>query len=237
MHTVILPTVCVKEEWTSLYCFISLKSFATRSDSDLSYLQNHRQLLFVSAYLPPTSILPLSDLDSIFNQHDSIILVGDVNSKHAAWHNTSGNRNGRILPSYCVNKDITLNYPDQPTHFPHNSTPSVLDITLSKRCPTSKPQAVPTLSSDHNPIVFKILLRPLITKPRILYDYKHANWSLFRTSLDLSIPSHPPSLTINDLEHAVTTFETSVRQAAASSIPTQTVKKTISLSHPRYVPY
>jgi hypothetical protein len=60
---------------------------------------------------------------------------------------------------------------------------------------------------------------------RILYDYKHANWSLFHTSLDLSIPSLPPFLTSSDLEHAITTFETSVRHAAASSIPTQTVKK------------
>ena len=46
------------------------------------YLQNHRRLLFVSAYLPPTSILPLNDLDSIFNQHDLVILVGDLNSKY-----------------------------------------------------------------------------------------------------------------------------------------------------------
>ena len=45
------------------------------------YLQNHGRLLFVSTYLPPTSILPLSDLDSIFNQHDSVILVGDLNCK------------------------------------------------------------------------------------------------------------------------------------------------------------
>jgi len=183
------------------------------------YLQNHRRLLFVLVYLLPTSILPLTD---------SVILVGDRNSKHAAWHNKSGNRNGRILLSYCVNKDITLSYPDQPTHFPHNSTPSVLDITLSKRCPTPKPQAVPTLSSDHNPIVFKILFHPLITKPVTLYDYKHANWSLFRTSLELSIPSFP-------YNQWLTTFETSVRQAAASSTPLKLSKKTTSLSHPRCV--
>ena len=87
------------------------------------YLQNHRRVLFVSAHLQPTSIHLLSDLDSIFTQHDSVIPVGDLSSKHAAWHNTSGNRNGRILLSYCINKDITLNNPDQPTHFPHNSTP------------------------------------------------------------------------------------------------------------------
>ena len=48
------------------------------------YLHNHRRLLFVSAYLPPTSVLTHADLDSIFTQHDSVILVGDLNSKHVA---------------------------------------------------------------------------------------------------------------------------------------------------------
>ena len=61
------------------------------------YLQNHRRLLFVSAYLPPTSILPLTDLDSIFSQHNSVILVGDLNGKHVAWHNIPGNRNTSII--------------------------------------------------------------------------------------------------------------------------------------------
>jgi len=197
------------------------------------YLQNHRRLLFVSAYFPPTSILTHADLDSIFTQHDSVILVVDLNSKHVAWHITSANRNGRILQSYCINKDITLNHPDQPVYFPHNSTSSVLDIILSKRCPTSKPQAVSTLSSDHNPIVFKILLHPFLTKPRTLYEYKHAKCPLFRTTLYLSIPSHPSFLSTTDLEHAVTTFETSVRQA--SSIPTHTVKISHLTLHPRYV--
>jgi hypothetical protein len=113
----------------------------------------------------------------------------------------------------------------RPTYsLPTQLDPHVLDITLSKRCPTSKPQAASTLSSDHNLIAFKILLHPLLTKPRTLYDYKHANWPLFRTTLDLSIPSHPSFLSITDLEHAYTTFETSVRQAAASSMPTHTVK-------------
>jgi hypothetical protein len=72
------------------------------------YLQNHKRLLFISAYLPPRAILTHTDLDFIFIQHDSVILVGDLNSKHVAWHNTSENRNGRILLSYCINKDITL---------------------------------------------------------------------------------------------------------------------------------
>jgi hypothetical protein len=42
----------------------------------------------------------------------------------------------------------------------------------------SKPQAIPALSSDHNPIVFKIHFHPTISKPRTTYDYQQANWSL-----------------------------------------------------------
>jgi exonuclease III len=60
------------------------------------YLQNHRHLLFVSAYLPPTATLTNADLDYVFTQHDLVILVGDLNSKHAAWGNTSENKNGKL---------------------------------------------------------------------------------------------------------------------------------------------
>ena len=139
------------------------------------YLQNHNQLLFVSTYLPPPSAIVPADLKAIFTQNDSVVLVGVLNSKHVTWNNTSVNRNGRILLSYCINNDIFINYPDQPTHFPHNSNPSVLDIALSKRRPISKPLAVPALSSDHNPTVFKIHLHPAISKSWIMYDYKQAN--------------------------------------------------------------
>ena len=154
------------------------------------YLQNHSQLLFVSAYLPPSSAIIPADLDSIFSRNDSVVLVGDLNSKHVTWNNASVNRNGRTLLSYCINKDITLHYPDQPTHFPYNSDPSILDIALSKRCPISKPQAVPALSSDHNPILFKIHLHPPTSKPRTLCDYKQANWPLFRATLVLHLNSN-----------------------------------------------
>jgi len=204
-----------------IYCLSNLTGLEATAFT--LYLQNQRLLLFVSAYLPPTSILHLPDLDSFFTQQDSKIPVGHLNSKHAARHYTSGNRNRRIILPYCVNTPSPST--DQPTHFANNLTHSFLDITLSKLCPTSKPQAVSTLSSDHNPIVFKILLHQLITKPRTLYDYKNLNWSLFRTSLDLSISSLPPTLTNNDLQHAITTFETLVGQAAASSVPTQTFNK------------
>ena len=129
------------------------------------YPRQNRKLLFVAAYLPPTSALSAADLDHIFAQNDSIIIVGDLNSKHVSWNNTSVNRNGRALVTYCIDNQVTLSYPDQPTYFPHHTAPSVHDIALMKRCPLSKPKAVPALSSDHNPVVFKILLQPTTYTP------------------------------------------------------------------------
>ena len=45
------------------------------------YPRKNHKLLFVSAYLPPSSALVPTDLDQIFAQNDSVLL-GDLNSKH-----------------------------------------------------------------------------------------------------------------------------------------------------------
>jgi hypothetical protein len=175
---------------------------------------------------PPRSTLSPADLDRIFSQSDSTIIVGDLNCKHVSWNNTSVNRNGRAFLTYCIDKGVTLSYTDQPTYFLHHFDPSILDIALTKRCPLSKPKTVPALSSDHNPIMFKILLHPTTFKPRIRYIYPHADWPLFQTTLDLALDRDLPVHTILDLEHAITIFETSVQQAAHSAIPVHTVHHT-----------
>ena len=146
-------------------------------------LRSGNTLVVVSAYLPPSSTLLPSDLDSIFSSQDAVLLAGDLNCKHTIWNNASTNTNGNTLLSYCLNKTITINYPNHPIHFPHNSSPSVLDIALAHKCTISKPLAVPTLSSDHNPIVFKIHLHPALPTFLPSYNYKHTNWPLFQILL------------------------------------------------------
>jgi len=186
-------------------------------------LQNYGQLLFISAYLPAAAAIAPSDFDAIFSLHNTIVLAGDLNCKHVSWNNASVNRNGSTLLSYSLNKAITINYPNQPTHFPYNSYPSVLDIALSQRCTTSKPQSVPVLSSDHNPIVFKVHLHPDLSAPKTFYDYKHANWPLFRHSLDTALDLSPPIQTTIELDHTIA-FTRTEQQAAIRAIPVTTSK-------------
>ena len=73
------------------YCLTSLTGLEAKAI--YLYLQNHRRLLFVSAYLPPTSTFTHIFLDAIFTQHDTVILTGDLNSKHVTWLNPSVNKN------------------------------------------------------------------------------------------------------------------------------------------------
>jgi len=181
-------------------------------------LHNNEQLLFVSTYLPPAAPVNRTDMDKIFSAFTSVVVVGDLNSKHVAWNGPSVDSNGKTLLTYCTDKNLSIHYPNQPTHFPHNSPPSVLDIAITKHCSVSKPLATPSLSSDHNPIVFKIQQRPVLTTPRMVYDYKHADWKLFKSTLDGTIPRNPTLLSTADLEQAVIAFEIAIRQAATTAI-------------------
>ena len=185
-------------------------------------LRIHNNLILPSAYLPPSTTLSPSDLEAIFESQNAVLLTGNLNCKHAIWNNSSTNKNGNTLLSYCLNKAITINYPNQPTHFPHNATPSVLDIALSLKCTISKPLAVPTLSSDHNPTIFKIHLHPALRTPKPSYDYKNANWPLFRASLDLSLDPNPPFHTTTELEQTITNFSQFILQAETQAFRTPT---------------
>jgi hypothetical protein len=135
------------------------------------HLHNQGQLLFVSAYFPPAVTITPTDFDAIFSIHDTVVLAGELNCKHVSWNNVSVNSNGSTLLSYSLHNAININYPNQPTHFPYNSHPSVLDLALSEHCSTSKPQSVPALSSDHNPIVFKIHQHPQSRCLRVIGNY------------------------------------------------------------------
>ena len=189
------------------------------------YLHNNEQLLFVSTYLPPAAPVVRTDLDKIFSTFNSVVLVGDLNSKHVAWNCATVDANGKTLLTYCIDNNLSIHYPDQLTHFPHNSSPSVLDIALTKLCSVSKSLAAPILSSDHNPIVFKLHLLPILSKPRKMYDYKHANWQLFKSTLDNSIPLNPIHHSTADLEQAANTFEAAIQQAATTAIPLHTITR------------
>jgi hypothetical protein len=75
--------------------------------------------------------------------------------------------------------------------------------------------------------MFKIHLRPDFSTPRILFDYKHVNWHLFRSSLDLALDLHPIIQNAVELDNATATFSQAVQQAANQAIPLHTARRNL----------
>ena len=134
-------------------------------------LANNSPLLLVSCYNPPDSLSLHSNFDTVSSSFVSVVLVGDLNYKHVAWNCNNVDRNGcTLLSVYQENVAVNL--------------PKIYGIVLRKHCNLSK-QVFPALSFDLNPVVFKILLCSFFYGTRqILFYYKQADWSLFRSALD-----------------------------------------------------
>jgi hypothetical protein len=105
------------------------------------------------------------------------------------------------LNIYSKTLELTTLISDQLTFFHINFQPNVLDIALSKQCIPSKPLSVPALSFDHNPVLFKILLRPSFSEPLPILDYMLANCPLLRSTLDQLILTNPRIRDRTGIEH------------------------------------
>jgi hypothetical protein len=147
------------------------------------------------------------------------VLIGDLNSKHVAWNCGNTDTNGNILLDYCIARSITIHSPLSPTHFPTRGNHSVLDITLARGCSLTAPQSVTTLSSDHNPVVYKIRWNPTLETPHLQFDYNAAKWKQYQLLLD-NLLQHTPKITVGqDSDRAIHYFTAAVKLAADKYIP------------------
>jgi exonuclease III len=72
-----------------------------------------------AAYNRPENKFTKTDLKKIFERNRKLI-VGDFNAKHGDWNRGRSNANGILLKKYTDDNDPTLNYTDEPTHYPEN---------------------------------------------------------------------------------------------------------------------
>jgi len=154
---------------------------------------------------------------------DSVI-VGDFNTKHPAWDNSSGNTDrGEALCSWIEEKGLLLqNPPGVGTFFrPHMEVPSVLDLCLTRGALSRQELNWHTIDfgSDHLAISITI---PQTTKKlqatakTPIYNTRKANWELFHSLLlrDAGEIQDTP-----DLETLATSFSDFISRAADTSIP------------------
>jgi hypothetical protein len=92
-------------------------------------------------------------------------------------------------------------------------------MALSKHCNLSKPLSVPALSSDHNPVVFKIILRFCISEARSICNYTHPDRSLYRSILDQLMVINLRIRERTYLVHTIQEFSSAVPHAVSHPFP------------------
>lgn len=163
---------------------------------------DHGEVLFISVYNPPNSILGPKDLTALLSTGLPTILAGDLNAKNTIWGCRANNRNGVALRKFILKEGVTLCAPDEPTHFPGTlyHRPDILDIMLLKGIPSTPTLKVHScLSSDHSPVTFTFYG---LTQPLEVIKYK-TNWEQFHSQSDENITANPQLRTINQIDDAI----------------------------------
>lgn len=97
---------------------------------------------------------------------EKVIILGDLNAKHAAWNCLHTNNQGNNILNLTLNLGATVHGPDSPTHVPDNgATPDILDIAITHNIVISTIAAINDLSSDYLPV--EVIIRgnkPLLRK-------------------------------------------------------------------------
>lgn len=85
-------------------------------------------LHIVGVYNRPLNHFTDGDLDSLLQVAQKVLVVGDMNARHANRNCHRNNMNGITLNKYVQNNNIAALYTDTPTHIPFNSgTPTTID--------------------------------------------------------------------------------------------------------------
>lgn len=165
----------------------------------------NNNVIINSSYARPYLRMHENDLNVIFNQGQQNIIFGDLNARHAMWHNRRNNRNGHLLCDYATEHNIQIISPNTPTHYPMNGmTPSYIDLALNKNVLNfPEPLVLDELSSDHQPLLFEWKTSIEEEKTQKTWTYRNADWRLFRDTLNAKIEINNNINTVEELEQEV----------------------------------
>lgn len=128
-------------------------------------LTGHPPLIIVSTYLSPTKSLLKSDIQSLLSLGNSVLLTGDLNSKHPRWNSRVANQRGHDLNRLTDRNgahfmDFEVIAPLRPTRYPtaDGHRPDVLDIAILKgvALQVRSIESLSELASDHRPVLIQL---------------------------------------------------------------------------------
>jgi Reverse transcriptase (RNA-dependent DNA polymerase)/Endonuclease-reverse transcriptase len=182
-------------------------------------------LTLISIYVPnTTNKIHFNDLSLLFRIDNKILMAGDFNAKSKDWNCSTSNTRGNDLINFTsknLNR-LKIYFPDNHTFFPGcpRFSPSTIDLCITKNFHLSeKPISLSELSSDHNPVKINLSNIQVEKTESRFYDYKKANWGMFREFMDQNINHTVEISTKTQIDTAINLLTNTTKNAMEFSIP------------------
>jgi len=180
-------------------------------------------IIIATMYQPPRRpYLPIDEMARLFRNSCPVYFMGDLNANHKQLGNNNNNNNGKAVYSLLRNNLVTHIGPDFPTFF-GNSTGKP-DIVLGNKnihFNYTLTQGQIT-TSDHLPMILILDTRPIKAKITRTFNYKKANWNLFKEKLlELNTLNNNHTIIINKetIDERVSNWINNINKAAEVAIP------------------
>jgi hypothetical protein len=157
----------------------------------------------------------------VLSQSGPHIVAGDFNCKHFEWNNRSCDRKGSDLLNLLNNSNYRISKPDEPTLYPYNGEPSIVDFVVSKTSPSfSSVKVLNDLSSDHLPLLFSIY-GSISQQVSVDLNLKKVNWSKFIKLVESNSHSLMSSqlLSKEDIDDVLSSISSVISLALEKSAP------------------
>lgn len=162
-------------------------------------------IFLFSTYVHSTQLSDADSIDRIYNllgPNDVLLLGGDFNARHVAWHNSRNNRNGNTLYNYLNCNTSFNNLKLVPSTSPSCHTAnaeSYIDLFLFSSSISSPSHSTNIeFNSDHDVVELWILL-PRISEvsPPEIFDFSKTNWRLVNGEIDEILGNNMPPIKNN----------------------------------------
>ena len=180
----------------------------------------------VNVYSTPRYPLTAAQLYNFIRPNKNTLLVGDLNAKHEALGSRNNNAQGEELMTLVETWPVAVLNDLQPTHC-HGNCLDYHIATTSFATYFTNYGVHDSLGSDHNATMslFDLPGLPMSTNLPKRYDYKRADWDLFKDTARTATHSMqalwPPSVptTTADIDNAVAQVTEVIQQAKDEAFP------------------
>lgn len=154
----------------------------------------------------------------------SYFLIGDFNAKHRLWNNVRANTAGNILYEETSKRNFVIHHPPTPTYYPTQARftqPSTIDIAITNNLHTiTQIQSMTALSSDHNPIEFKIECEHTHNNDKYKLRYDLTDWKKFQDHISRNIIlSNSQPTNTDEVDSIIRTLTEIITDATSRHIP------------------